>query len=732
MRVKVDDARAPTTGTPTALKPLPKVERLSDPYVTAGDRLYVVGAQDGSFPDMGWHVPGEMGGVWAHPVKLLDGFWLRIDGIWLTEALRFVSGPFWGMHEYTLADGLTIVRRQFVPDGLPALIVRYTFRSSVARTLELQFLARTDLQRVWNPEAAEPDGQDMAVYQPDLEAWLCQDEANQASVLVGACGTPVLSGASGRELWGPQPCLGRGISVTLEYHCRAGPAMETYLDFIIAGSDQSTDITYASFRQTRDSPHELWEAKARRYDTMLGLSALTIPDPVIGEAWQWVKCNYDWLIREVPGTGRGLGAGIQDYPWWFGCDNAFAVLGCLALGQRQTALETLDLIRELSVAANGASGRVIHECTTAGQTTNRGLTQETPHFISTVWQAFRWTGDIAFLRRMYDFCKAGLLDWTLGDQRRGDDLLPSGYGIVEILHFSFQCLDTAVHTVVALHALAGMARVMGDEATEQRCESLAVEARTRLHSLFWMEEEEMYGDIVATPAEMAPVIEGWLEEVRKRDSASRLATGLEHYLRQARADPEQDRKRPWNFKNWTVVSPLEAGLVDPERASRVFARLESAEFSNKWGMYVNSLAGDDVMSINTGSLAVAELRYGRVDEGIRFIREIALGLKAWMPGAIAEISPNRGCFVQAWSGYGIAWPLVTQIFGLQPDAYQRRLTINPLLPPEWGEVALSNVRIGDATFEFRGNADCLRVRCSDPSWTVLASNSAIEVQDSPM
>ena len=48
---------------------------LRSPYATAGDRLYSIGLQDGSFaPSLGWHVRGEMGGVWMHPIKLLDGF----------------------------------------------------------------------------------------------------------------------------------------------------------------------------------------------------------------------------------------------------------------------------------------------------------------------------------------------------------------------------------------------------------------------------------------------------------------------------------------------------------------------------------------------------------------------------------------------------------------------------------------------------------------------------------
>src|SRR6478752_5914143 len=51
-----------------------KPQYLASPFVTAGDRVYIVGYQDGSFPDMGWHIDGEMGGIWDHPIKLMDGF----------------------------------------------------------------------------------------------------------------------------------------------------------------------------------------------------------------------------------------------------------------------------------------------------------------------------------------------------------------------------------------------------------------------------------------------------------------------------------------------------------------------------------------------------------------------------------------------------------------------------------------------------------------------------------
>src|SRR4051812_6104896 len=61
-------------------------------YLTAGDRTYVVGTQNGNFPDLGSHVKGEMGGLWMPPVKLMDGFWVKLSDVdaksetWLKEA----------------------------------------------------------------------------------------------------------------------------------------------------------------------------------------------------------------------------------------------------------------------------------------------------------------------------------------------------------------------------------------------------------------------------------------------------------------------------------------------------------------------------------------------------------------------------------------------------------------------------------------------------------------------
>ena len=83
-----------------------KAEYLSSPYVTAGDRVYMVGHQDGTFPDLGWHVKGEMGGIWNHPIKLMDGFTAAIieadNSYCLGTAHQFINYPFANKHLFQL------------------------------------------------------------------------------------------------------------------------------------------------------------------------------------------------------------------------------------------------------------------------------------------------------------------------------------------------------------------------------------------------------------------------------------------------------------------------------------------------------------------------------------------------------------------------------------------------------------------------------------------------------
>ena len=100
-------------------------DRLQDRReVAAGDRAYAIGFQDGGWYANGWHITGEMGGIWAPPLKLADGVWFGVDDQWVGPATRFTSGRGYVRYELPPVNGVKLTRTDFVPDGVRARAVR--------------------------------------------------------------------------------------------------------------------------------------------------------------------------------------------------------------------------------------------------------------------------------------------------------------------------------------------------------------------------------------------------------------------------------------------------------------------------------------------------------------------------------------------------------------------------------------------------------------------------------
>ena len=112
------------------------------PYVTAGDRTYLIGTQDGNFPDVGQHVTGEMGGLWLPPIKLLDAFQAHIaevgskQEISLAGSAEMIAYPYGNRFIYgRTLDDIDVERFQYSPDGRPGLIVQ---RANIAAPMVSQ------------------------------------------------------------------------------------------------------------------------------------------------------------------------------------------------------------------------------------------------------------------------------------------------------------------------------------------------------------------------------------------------------------------------------------------------------------------------------------------------------------------------------------------------------------------------------------------------------------------
>ena len=297
-----------------------KEEYLASPYVTAGNRVYMVGHQDGSFPEIGWHIKGEMGGIWNHPIKLMDGF--EAELVWdghsakLNKAERFVNYPMANMHEFAIPDkNLKVKRVQFVPDDKEGIIIQYSFENTGdnSQHFDFVFTGHSDLRPTWLGERTQMvDTEDSAEYLETEKAWLMKDQKNLWFTIFGADKNPTTYAEAESAF------SGLGTSGQLSYSF-AIPANSTEtIKFSIAGSYISKNAALNSFEDLRSNSRLLLTKKKERFEQLAEKSKLTIPNKELQRAFEWLKYNCDWLVQTVPEIGSGITAGIPDYPWWFG------------------------------------------------------------------------------------------------------------------------------------------------------------------------------------------------------------------------------------------------------------------------------------------------------------------------------------------------------------------------------------------------------------------------------
>ena len=118
-----------------ATQELTETTRLADRRsLVVGDRAYAMSTADSLYPAAGWHIRGEMGGVWSQPIKLVDGVWFRLGDKWLGDAdgapaTKTTVG--WGYTKTSFApvDQVAVQRTDFVPDGTRATLVGLTLTS---------------------------------------------------------------------------------------------------------------------------------------------------------------------------------------------------------------------------------------------------------------------------------------------------------------------------------------------------------------------------------------------------------------------------------------------------------------------------------------------------------------------------------------------------------------------------------------------------------------------------
>ncbi|MGZ8701897.1 MAG: MGH1-like glycoside hydrolase domain-containing protein [Gaiellaceae bacterium] len=628
-------------------------------FANTGRKLYVIGDVDGGFRPRsnpydlhayGAPLPhdplaGKLQGVWAQPVKALSAytFVVRANGeTWCLLNAETFTQTFAEAHFDFRHGNLTARRSDFAAQDRPMLFTTLKLRNTGLQPTDVQttFFAYFDLEDAWftSLAAQRNRGEAVTVNENQLIARAKSAPTRWAVIVSGdrpEATASVMSGMDGRPVG------------QLALTARLEPGSELVWTIgIVVESELGAEAAAQHLRDWLPQKELLLSEKRVPYETLL-VSGLRFhsSDPGMDVAFDLARANLQMLEAESPSLGRYFYAGLENFPFWFSCDGLCSGIGLLAAGLVAPALNHLRI-----GAQTGQEGRIPHQVSPSGEVVGMGNVQESPQWILGVWDAYRWTGDRAFLAETYRDALETLFDYTLGRNDLDGDGYPSGPGFVERDDMGPKKLDSAVYTWSALRALAQMADVMGDTETATRSRSRADQIAARFDSDWW---DAANGTYVTSLA--------------------------------------QRTNRQVPAHHWTVITPLEVGLATPEHAATTLAALES-HYITSWGLKHTAKEDARVWTLPTALLSQSAYRYCQPKMGFEMLQHLTDTLDHGSIGMYHELIPEGLCFVQLWSAGEFVRGVVEDLMGVKVQAHLHTIHVSPQLPEGWDVAELENLR----------------------------------------
>ena len=383
-----------------------RYDQMESPVITAGTHAVLIGAQNGLFPDMGFNVEGEMGGLWAGEKKVCDGFFFAIDDVPLTLADACeVSPAATAFHYRMLKEELHVVRRQYIPDGVNGCVIELTIENtrSRARMVEVSFTVRTDILTVAaaRGEDSLELGRDVGEYDENTQAFYARDSRNPWHAVWGADeNSRVLQADLPHSVYGFGNTLGKGVNGRLFYRVRVNAGEQKTMRLFVAGGYTSRSKAEDALAALRRDAQELIEKKEARLAARMEESRAALPDASLERCWNWTKIYGEWLTRELPRGGVGLCTDLPEHPSLFGEGFTQAMSALLPLGGAARVQDMLRTLVRLSDEAQLAPGRLAKRISRSGKIRQVGGVKESALFVALVHLVLKWTGDKQFAQEM--------------------------------------------------------------------------------------------------------------------------------------------------------------------------------------------------------------------------------------------------------------------------------------------------------------------------------------------
>ena len=613
-------------------------------FFLPGRNNYELGAMDGSFPPIG-RLLGDQGGIWAHPMKVLDGFQFTVleEGRpdWTLEECRYFAHRFYSAQFHFERHDLAAVREDFTAEEEPVLftVLRLRNKTHAARQLQVQFAAWVNIRPAWRSNLKN----DMDEIHIEDGLVMAVDEQNTLGrVVFGADRQP---GAHALE----------DNIVRLTYTLDLPAESEVMMPFLIMagppGEGHSARERFAHVMKQRDAL--LAEKKTAYSQATFGGVRFRCSDQRVTEAFHLAKVNLHMLTADLRPhmPAPYFYAGIPYYTQLFGCDNFLSLPGATAAGFTETSKGTLECLAQ---QAQRQDGRVPHEVATNNRLVGDGNAQEPPQFVMACRRYYLWTGDVEFQRSMYPLCRQ-VLEYCR--QQLDEEGYLRGPGLIESPGMGPQKLDAACYLYAAYSAAAEMATDLVEVAHARQYADFAEQLQQRFDRDWWMPQQRLWADSCVPGGE-------------------RRMSGY-----------------------WSVVFPLLVGLAEPEHAHAALEEIERG-WVNQWGGVHTrqaDISGQGSGVVTSNLFAMAAFRYGRVDLGWRLVQQASRApLSERMLGGFNEMTPPGGSDIfQLWSAAPLLAAVIEGLAGIRPNAVAHRVELSPQVPSALESFSLEHLRVGE-------------------------------------
>jgi hypothetical protein len=654
-----------------------ELHRLAQPtsyFDKAGRKFAILGWESGSFE------------AWAYPLKILRNFELSFlvgsstQPILGRDIVRSVSTT-------PAATTLTFVFQSFTVKAVyvasidePGAVILLAVDTTEPLVIVCSFIPV--LQPMW---PAGLGGQ-YAAWDDHLKAYIISEPTRKNH---GFVGSPAAEGIS----YTPAHMLSDSpnqFKIAIE---GKDAARDKYVPVIIAGGKGKREEIRNIYEKLAADPEAVYRKGADHY-RRLRLETLRIktPERDIDLAFEWAKIAYDNLIVDNPDLGKGLVAGLgtsgtggrPGFGWFFGGD---AFMNSLSLSSYGGFEDVKDALR-FAQKWQRQDGKMAHELSQAAGYIDwfkdypyayiHGDT--TPFYIIACEDYVRTSGDTEFVKQSWPSIKRAY-DWCLTTDADGDGLMDNSRAGLGALEFgSLTGIQTDIFLAAAwtraAYAMERLARIAADAASEGKARQDFAKAARVLEAKFWNGEKGQYS-----------------------------------YAFNAGGGQVKD------LTPWSAVA-LAWGLGEPKHGRLMLEKINGAELTTDWGVRMLSSKSSLYEPLNynygavwpflTGWVATALFKHNFVLQGftlleaaVRHTFDHGLGCVTELFSGHQNIWPQEAVAHQGFSSSAVVFPLVRGLLGLEGDAVERRILLEPRFPANWKEVSVENFRLGKESFSFR-------------------------------